>query len=177
MSILDNLYDEIKTMNKQQLETFIQNHDNDKITLETLLFIAYDLHGYEPDDKITEQKLKRQHQQKFRHELEKRYKKCVISKKNIDVCEACHIVPFSESESAQKYNINNGLLMSADLHKLFDKDRMSINDEGHIVFAKDLLQQKSYKEFRKYDNMLINLNQETMVNIKLHYEKFLLSYK
>jgi hypothetical protein len=171
--MINNLYNEMRHMDYIQLEKFIKNNNDNSVTLETLLFIAYDLHKYEPNDKIIEKKLKRQYQYKFRKELEKRYKKCIISKKNITVCEACHIIPFSKSDNEQIYNINNGLLLSADLHKLFDTYKMSINNDKKVVFANNIFEEKSYKEFRKYVNVDVKLNSETMENIKIHYEKFL----
>ena len=171
--MMNNLYNKIRHMDTIQLEKFMKNHDDNSVTLETLLFIAYDLHKYEPNDKIIEKKLKRQYQYKFRKELEERYKKCIISKKNITVCEACHIIPFSKSDNEQIYNINNGLLLSADLHKLFDTYKMSINNDKKVVFANNIFEEKSYKEFRKYVNVDVKLNSETMENIKIHYEKFL----
>ena len=169
---MNDLYDEMRPMNQKQLEKFIKNNKDDTITLETLLFIAYDLHKYEPTNKIIEKKLKRQYQYKFRHELENRYKQCIISKKSITVCEACHIIPFSKSDSKQMYDINNGIFLSADLHKLFDKYKISIDNDCKLVFAKNLLHDISYKEFRQYNGMVIRLNNETMKNMKLHYEKF-----
>jgi hypothetical protein len=66
---MNNLYNKIRHMDTIQLEKFIKNHDDNSVTLETLLFIAYDLHKYEPNDKIIEKKLKRQYQYKFRKEL------------------------------------------------------------------------------------------------------------
>jgi predicted restriction endonuclease len=171
--MINNLYNIMRPMNKHQLEKFINNNDDNSVTLETLLFVAYDLHKYEPDNKITEKKLKRQYQYRFRKELENRYKKCIISKKSVTVCEACHIIPFSESDHKQIYDVNNGLLMSADLHKLFDKYIISIDNDRKLVFAKNLLKDSAYKEFRRYDDVVIDLNKETMQNMKQHYEKFL----
>jgi predicted restriction endonuclease len=169
---MNNLYKKMRPMNEQQLEKFIKNNNDNSVTLETLLFIAYDLHKYEPTNKIIEKKLKRQYQYKFKKELENRYKQCVISKKSITVCEACHIIPFSKSDSKQMYDINNGILLSADLHKLFDKYKISIDNDGKLVFAKNLLQDIAYKEYRQYNGIVICLNKETMKNMKLHYEKF-----
>ena len=170
--MMNNLYKIMRPMNEHQLEKFIKNNDDNSVTLETLLFIAYDLHKYEPIGRITEKKLKRQHQYKFRKELENRYKKCIISKKSVMVCEACHIIPFSEADNKQIYDVNNGLLMSADLHKLFDKYLISINNDKKLVFAENLLKDNAYKEFRKYNDMVINLNKETMQNMRHHYDKF-----
>lgn len=62
-------------------------------------------------------------QDSFRKELIKKYNKCIISN-SIDIeCEACHIIPYS---ICKNFDINNGLLLSSDLHKTFDKYLWSI---------------------------------------------------
>ncbi|MFB2640878.1 HNH endonuclease [Shewanella bicestrii] len=84
-------------------------------------------------------------QAKFRESLLKIHgETCMITGCNdIEVLEACHIVPESASS---EYSINNGLLLRADLHKLFDEGLMSINPKsGEVVFSKKL-NSKEYQE-------------------------------
>jgi hypothetical protein len=53
-----------------------------------------------------------------------------------EVLEACHIVPDSIDG---EYHTGNGLLLRADLHKLFDEGLMSINPHtGEVCFSKSL---------------------------------------
>jgi hypothetical protein len=69
---------------------------------------------------------------------------CMITGCNdVEVLEACHIVPDS---MGGKCLTNNGLLLRADLHKLFDEGLMSINpDSGEVHFSKKVTS-KEYVE-------------------------------
>jgi len=173
MNQIDKIYDDIKTLSIDKIEKYIESNNNNKITIETLLFIIYDVHKYNPTGKLVEQQTKRQFQSKFKKQLEKTYKKCVISNRDMDLCEACHIIPFSESNNAQMYDVNNGLLLSSDLHKLFDKYNLSINETGKVVLSDDILIKKSYSDYHKYDGIQLKLNSETLKNLKVHYNKYL----
>lgn len=116
----------------------------------------------------------RKGQKKFKKKLIKRYNnKCVISNIPIIVSEAAHIIPFSLCKTNNKYDVNNGLLLSANLHKLFDGYKMSINNYGYVVFSHDVLSDKSYIDVHKYNNKFIKLNNKTMKNLNVHYKIFL----
>lgn len=70
----------------------------------------------------------RDNQKKFRNDLVKKFNKCPISKLDENICEAAHIVPFSVSNNNQKYDLYNGILLSANLHKAFDKFYFTIDE-------------------------------------------------
>jgi len=66
---------------------------------------------------------KRLGQEHFRNELIKRYdNKCVLT--NSGVCDACHIIPFANSDNMF---VDNGLLISKQHHNYFDNYIFSIN--------------------------------------------------
>jgi len=69
------------------------------------------------------------------------------------MCEACHIVPFVKSDNANMYNVNNGLLLSANLHELFDKHLISVNMLGIVVLSSKVLSKDTFKNYHKYDDM------------------------
>ena len=126
---------------------------------------------------ITEKIKKRdsEKQQKFRNELIEIYgEKCMVSgvKKPI---EACHIIPFSECNN---YDANNGLLLSCNIHKLFDDFDMSINPATLCV---ELFDENDNDDYAIYKNKKININKDRENNIKInlnnHYEKFLTKKK
>lgn len=173
MNKLDKLYDDMKTVGKDNLEKFIENYNEDNVTIETLLFFAYDIYKYNPTSQIIEEKIKRQFQKKFRDQLEKKYGKCVISGDDVEICEACHIVPFAESDNTNLYNVNNGILLSASLHKLFDKYLMSIDSMGVVVLSKKVLSQNTFKNYHEYNGLQLKLDKETLKNISTHYATFL----
>ena len=66
----------------------------------------------------------------YREAIVKRFNKCIVSGWDNEVCEAAHIVPFSESKS---FDIDNGLLLNSVLHKLFDKHYWSICPDTYCI--------------------------------------------
>jgi len=172
MNKLDKIYDDIRSIKKNNIENFIIDYD-DKITMETLLFVAYDVYKYEPNEQIFEEKIKRQHQKKFKNHVTKKYGCCIISSDDVDICEACHIIPFCESNNMNMYDVNNGLLLSSGLHTLFDKYMFSIDKDGIVVFSDKVLTKSSFKNYHKYHNMKLKLDTKTMVNIAVHYDEFI----
>ena len=79
----------------------------------------------------------RPEQQKFRKMLLKEYKStCMITKCKIEaVLEAAHIKPFADNKDDADDTLENGLLLRADLHLLFDKEFMGIHpNSGKLHF-------------------------------------------
>ena len=54
--------------------------------------------------------------------------------------EASHIKPWADSSDAQRLDPNNGLLLTANLHKLFDADLISFYDSGKLLVSSQLSQ-------------------------------------
>jgi hypothetical protein len=134
-------------------------------------FAMFDLFGYEY--KKYEEKEKRQCQALFREELEERYKRCIISNASVKNCQACHIVPFSECEEKDKYNVNNGLLLRYDLHNLFDSGHLKINPDTLCVeLSKEILEDENdSKIYGEYHNKKIKINSKNIPFLKKIYDK------
>ena len=54
--------------------------------------------------------------------------------------EASHIKPWADSSDAQRLDPNNGLLLTANLHKLFDAGLISFDDSGKLLVSSNLSQ-------------------------------------
>ena len=54
--------------------------------------------------------------------------------------EASHIRPWADSNNQQRLDPNNGLLLTATLHKLFDAGLISFDDFGKMLVSPDLPQ-------------------------------------
>ena len=95
-------------------------------------------------------------QDSFRKELIKKYNKCIISD-SIDIeCEACHIIPYS---ICKNFDINNGLLLSSDLHKTFDKYLWSINPNTlKVEINKNI---NDCGKIKKYEDTKVNIKINT----------------
>ena len=114
---------------------------------------------------------KRIGQNEFRNLLINRFNSCIITKTKI--FEACHIVPYSESEDM---DINNGLLLNKTHHNYYDKYFWSINPYTYNI-------EINYNLINKDDffiKILIDTNLKFLQEYPLmipyllkHYEQFL----
>ncbi len=92
-------------------------------------------------------------QTKFRNDLIERFKCCILSDAHYDSCEASHIKDLKYEPL--NFDINNGLLLSATLHKEFDNLKWCIDPDTYdIVISKKFEHQ--CLGINKYKN--INLN-------------------
>jgi hypothetical protein len=73
----------------------------------------------------------------------------------------------------KKYDCNNGILLSATLHKLFDKYLLSLDDDGYVVFSKNILNNDAYKNYHGFNGIKTKLSKKVMHNMKIHYECFM----
>jgi len=110
-------------------------------------------------------------QKEFRKELLKKFNnKCIITNEDcIDELEACHLIPINEKES---YNINNGIILTSNLHKTFDKYLWSINPNTLKI---EINNNKNVGNIKKYigNKVNIKLNDELFSNLNYHYTNFI----
>ncbi len=78
--------------------------------------------------------------------------------------EAAHIIPFSQDGED---TLENGLLLRADLHLLFDKGFMFVNPKTSEVHFKE-----TDKNYDKYTHAKIPDNDKLRENLKIHWQKF-----
>ena len=163
---LDKLY-------KVLIDEFINKIPN---YLYIINFIMYDKFKYYPFNSANLDTLslatERRGQNEFRLNIINRDKVCIISGDDVDICEACHIIPYSESKS---YNINNGILLNRILHDVFDKYDLTIND-NKVFLSDKILNKTTYKNIHIYHNKYINVPKECIDNLKQHYNKFIKKY-
>jgi hypothetical protein len=119
--------------------------------------------------KILRSVVVRQGQHKFRNQLLQNYKyRCCMTKCNvIDTLEACHIFPYMGPKT--NYS-NNGIILRSDLHVLFDKNKIAIDNNYKVILSDEL----KHSDFYKFlDNKKIELP-----NNKLYWpDKESISYK
>ena len=151
----DEIYDELK------------KYDNKEI----LNFIMLDRFNYIPKlNETLEERLKRQ-DTLYRKKVIEKYNTCMISGKDIEVCQVAHILPFKNSNEEEKYDSENGFLLSADLHMLFDNKNfdLKINQDGYVIFSDNILKNKNMIEYNKYNNKKINLTEKNKYYLKKKY--------
>ncbi|MFS0667197.1 HNH endonuclease [Peribacillus frigoritolerans] len=118
------------------------------------------------DNQVVE-KTKRESAPAFREKMKSVYGKCVITRESVyEVLEACHIQPYKNEDSN---HIQNGILLRVDIHKLFDKGLIAI-DDCYLVRVSPLLKSEYYQSL---DGLKIQLP----TNKNLYPSKKSLQYK
>lgn len=99
-------------------------------------------------------------QGKFREKLQNYWlNQCCISNLNIsELLIASHIKPWALSNNRERLDEFNGLLLSPNLDKLFDKGFISFSNSGKIIFSKKIISQ--------IDNLGLNQNMRFKINDK-----------
>ena len=87
----------------------------------------------------------------------------------MDELTAAHIIPIKENEN---YDIDNGLLLTENLHKTFDKYRWSINPDTLLIEINKNIDVGSIKKYQNY-KVPLQINTELYSNLLLHYNIFL----
>jgi len=90
-------------------------------------------------------------QRQFREKLIKKFdSKCALLGINSKLCDAAHIFPYSEcKKNNDKYNVNNGILLSATLHKAYDRNYFIIDEKTcQIKILYDNLKKDSIEDLK-----------------------------
>jgi hypothetical protein len=116
---------------------------------------------------LTEPSKVRLDQKEFRMELLKKYGKCIVSGNTcIDELEACHLVEVKDDGT---YDLSNGILLEANLHKTFDKYIWCINPDSKMIEVKN----GTNSSINKYKNKIIEIDDDIIDNLIKRHEKFL----
>jgi predicted restriction endonuclease len=101
---------------------------------------------------------------------------CVVSGNKLLCClEACHIKGVEFCDKKEKVDVNNIILLEKNLHACFDLYYWSIEPETMMVKVNKRI--VGYEYLKKYQNMKLKLNAETIKYIKWHYDKYLENLK
>jgi predicted restriction endonuclease len=133
---IKKLFAEDKVMLSQLslFEQAIGNNNEKEIEKE----IEKDIEQLEGRDKETIIK-SRVNQSVFRNKLLEKYTNCCLCKVNdSNFLRASHIKPWSKSNSIEKLDVNNGLLLCPNHDALFDIGVISFNDDGNILISEKL---------------------------------------
>jgi hypothetical protein len=159
-----SFYDNYKDFEYSNKRTF-------EIDVNFLTKNVYDITIEEP----SEEKNKRIGQKEFRDELIKKYGSCIISKTHEEECHACHIIPHSENIN---YDIDNGLLLSIQLHNLYDRYYWAINPYTKKVEVSGSAKEKNLT-CCKYENDIVDISMNSVIlfNLTKKYNDYLKNNK
>jgi len=133
------------------------------IDLNFLLLTIYD------DYDVIEDKNKRLDQNNFRNIIIDKYKTCIITDAIPEECDACHLIPVCKLNN---YDIDNGILLSSNLHKTFDKFYWSINPDTLMVEINNNVKCGTIKQYVN-KKIILNMNIFLYNNLKYHYDNFI----
>jgi len=111
---------------------------------------------------------------KYRAAVKSRFQRCIICEPDMCVPECCqvaHIWDFAKCDDASKYNPDNGLLMCANWHLLFDANLMRLEPIPsaigmvRIILADGLKNSAMYK----YHNKIITILPENIEFLEKRY--------
>jgi len=108
----------------------------------------------------------------FKNSVKKIYnEKCVISNVDMDECSICHIKPLGVSNDDEKYDCNNGLILSKSLHRLYDKYLFTINPETFQIIISDNIKNKNLS-INQYMDKKLSLNPFSKKYLEYHFNIF-----
>lgn len=130
---------EFKTKERVRIKN-IQWHDSGEAKFK-LIHGAKFLLGYEVGSGASQCLIStRPEQPDFRDELLREFSwKCAASGCNVaQILQAAHIKPWSKCKPKEKRDTDNGLILTANLHILFDRGMISFSDDGALLKQKGL---------------------------------------
>jgi putative restriction endonuclease len=97
----------------------------------------------------------------------------IVSGYDIQMIDACHIVPFSVSHDD---TITNGISLSPNLHRAFDRGLITLNENYRVVVSKSFTENQNENSLQAYEGKQIALPKEIhhhpyKDNFKWHNEK------
>lgn len=191
--LVNNKYDEIYDIkNKEEkaikLEEFIYDslskYNKNKVMyfIKQLFDIKIQFIDEENKTENTQNKICR-NDAEFKKEVNDLYKTCIIC--DIDEChksayEVAHIWDFAKCDSLEsKYDVNNGLLLCANMHKYFDSKCellkfeviTNINDDSNTVICKvvfcESISNSNY--YKRYNGKQIKFNKQNIMYLEKKY--------
>jgi predicted restriction endonuclease len=85
----------------------------------------------------------------------------------LDVLEAAHLIPFATGEP-KRDTLENGILLRADIHTLFDRGLMAIDPDTRELWMSDKLVDDAYRSLGAPGRIIeTKANQE---NLRYHFD-------
>ena len=138
---------------------------NDKETVRIGMSIEGDISAVINNDDLsnTEKEsliLSRVGQGRFRKKLIEYWESCPVTKcEDSNLLVASHIKPWSESNNHERLDVFNGLLLTPNIDRLFDKGLISFADSGELLVS-SFLSKNSTKLFGVHERIKIALNEK-----------------
>ena len=144
-----------------------------------MLYKSHDLKQGIGCDIITNEEKKalvkyRIQQNKYKSELLLHWEGCsILGTKNPKLLIASHIKPFLESKESEKYDVNNGLLLTPIYYKLFRLFLITFDKNGKIKISEKLKTERKKLSISGGENLRMDkLTVGTKIYLKFHNQRF-----
>ena len=110
-------------------------------------------------------------QQKFRRKLAIKwsYRCAVTGIAVMDTLVASHIIPWGEAQEKQRLDVNNGLLLVANLDRLFDRNLITFKDNGALIISSRLSSdQREALDLAKWKKLRLTPTKEMAAYLATH---------
>jgi putative restriction endonuclease len=78
----------------------------------------------------------------------------IIASREVQMIDACHIVPFSETHDD---TISNGISLCPNLHRAFDRGLITIDEEYRVVVSNTFSEHSVDYSIRQYEGKQLSL--------------------
>ena len=156
----------MKTINHADIyATLIDKYDKEFV--DHAMYNLFQYEHIEPDG-IKERPIR--NDDDYKKAVEERYDyECVITGINYPY-EICHIKPFKDCSECEKYNINNGLILDRNLHKMFDDGIVKINPDTLLVEMDDkIMRDPKQTYYKSFNGIKVNINKESIPYLRYIY--------
>lgn len=174
--------DESQTLSQEFINNLVSNLLNDYKAEKVIYCLKYlfdiDIElNIESDSEPKYKSVIARNDNEYRKAVKDKFKKCII-------CDACpeytyqvaHIWNHKDCKNKQDdaFNINNGLLMCANAHLLFDNHILKLQASNELDSANEykfiiIIDKDKANEYYKYNNKTIFLNYENMKYLEKRY--------
>lgn len=174
MTTVYELYNLILNLNtnieyKNKYEELIKNYPDDENKIDLVFYDLYKFEYIKMDEK--EKRLDTE----YKNKVKQKYNNiCMVTNKIIDVCQVAHIFSFKDSNNEERYDPENGFLLSAELHLIFDNPTFKFKidpDTSIMTFSDEILNNPSMKDYHQYHNKKITLTDMNIHYLKKKYNK------
>jgi len=181
-SIKNNAEDDISA---EVLYTLLNNYDSNKVAYclkkyypELILEYSYNGHignnSHNRNNGNEMANIRIRNDADYRAAVKSRFQACIICEPNTcspACCQVAHIWDFAACDDASKYNPDNGLLMCANWHLLFDANLMRLEPVPGVLGMVRILLADELKnsELYKYNNKVITILPENIQFLERRY--------
>ncbi len=101
----------------------------------------------------------RKYQHIFRKEVLDRDAKCnICCIDSVSILDACHIKPYRNCKIFEAYDVDNGITLCKNHHKLFDSGYFTFNSDWTIKISKKLEEPDIHLLFKQYESCYIGMS-------------------